>query len=109
MSGTMDDRGRDYVARWPQGLGRRFKMSADHLPRAMRRAGIIAEGDEGRLRTAFAGQEYAAEVGALTPDAARAVIAEFVAIRAEIRARARTHCQGCGLPLITSGDCRECV
>lgn len=98
VPGTMSERGQEYVAAWSSRIAARMRLSPEYVAEAMRRAGHYS-GDERRLRRAFLFEEPCEEVGALTPSAAKEVIAALQKISRELSAAARTHCRCCGLAL----------
>ncbi|MFE3577824.1 hypothetical protein [Streptomyces vinaceus] len=106
--GTMAARGRDYVAAWPTNIARQTGISAEYVAEALTRVNLAAQADANGLRPQFLFGEYVQTIADLTPDQAKAVVAEMQAIRAEIRQAALTHCRCCGLKLSRSGECPSC-
>lgn len=109
-TGTMaTDRGDDYVSRWPQVISGRAGLGVEHVAEAMRRLALVDEDAQAGLRAALLRREAHPAIGALAGADAKRVIQEVVNIANEIRARRDTHCDFCGLPLSSNGDCQECV
>lgn len=105
MSGTMiEDRGAEYVAAWPAMTTRDLGMGLDYILDAIR---AVVPGATISWEDLHTGEPLPS-IGALTVEQARAVVAELLAIKRRLRERERTHCRGCGLPLVR-GRCQECV
>ncbi|MGW0061379.1 hypothetical protein ACWDTT_15815 [Streptosporangium sandarakinum] len=105
---TMDDKGREYVATWPDRVSRRYWISSAYVGDAMVRAGVLTkEANTSDLHLRFLRDEYTAEIGALTPEQAKEVIAKMREIRRELDENARTCCHFCGMPL-ENGTCHQC-
>lgn len=107
MNTTMSDKGTDYVAAWPAGIARQTRLSPAYVAEALVRTGHATVTDKDRLGRAFLRGEPTAEVAALTPTTAKAVVAELRTISAEITATAKTHCHYCGLTLTADGSCHS--
>lgn len=104
MNTMIEDRGATYVAQWPLLIARDLGMSPEYVATAIRT--ILPEA------TITAGDVYGdaahPDVASLTPAQAQAVVAELRSILTRISRQMRTHCRGCGLPLV-HGRCQECV
>ncbi len=100
----LEDKGADYVARWPHGIADRAGISVEYV------ADALATITGARInRMAFYADTAVSEIGALTPAQAKAVAAEMVGIHRQITSTQDiTHCRGCGLPLDGNGECEEC-
>lgn len=106
--GTMAARGEDYVAAWPANIARKFSLSPAYVAEALVRTGHAPAADQGALGQTFLRNEPTVQIGALTPDTAKAVIAELRTISAEINEAVKTNCHYCGLKLQADGECRSC-
>ncbi|MYY08815.1 hypothetical protein GT204_07835 [Streptomyces sp. SID4919] len=106
--GTMASKGPAYVAAWPAYRARRAGLSPSYIAEAMTRAGLIDKSQRADLEHALTIGEATTEVGALTPQAAKAVIRALHEIRREIDARSATRCYCCGLTLDRDGECASC-
>ncbi|MFJ3201038.1 hypothetical protein [Streptomyces sp. NPDC086989] len=105
---TMAARGRDYVAAWPTNIARQTRLSPEHVAEALTRAGITTKDAANDLRLPLLRGEHLSTIADLTPDQAKAVVAEMRAISTEISEAAKTHCHYCGLKLPKNGDCPSC-
>ncbi|MEU3220058.1 helix-turn-helix domain-containing protein [Streptomyces sp. NPDC006971] len=106
--GTMGARGQGYVAAWPARIAQQIGLSPAYVAEALTRTGLSTRDEQGSLGQAFLRGGPVAQIAALTPDTAKAVIAELRAIAAEISEAAKTHCHCCGLKLPKNGDCPSC-
>jgi hypothetical protein len=103
MATMLDDKDTAYVARWPHAIADRVGISVEHVARALERVT-----GQKVSQMAFYADQAVPEIGALTTEQARAVVAQMQAIRQEIESRQDiTHCRTCGLPL-RDGECQEC-
>jgi DNA-binding transcriptional MerR regulator len=105
---TMAARGTDYVTAWPGNIARQTHLSPEYIAEALTRAGLTTEDAAVELRGPLLRGEHLAAIANLTPEQAKAVVAEMKAIRTEIREAAKTHCHYCGLELSKTGECPSC-
>lgn len=106
--GTMAaDKDRDYIKAWPEIWAGRAGLSVEYVAQALITCGYATKDREYPMRSALLRDEYLPEVAALTPDAAREVIATLNKISSDIDAAAKTNCWCCGGPL-RNGNCNSC-
>lgn len=106
MTTMQDNRSAEYIVRWPHAIARATGISVEHVAEALRRVtGVQVK------QSVFYHSEQAntpvTEIGCLSPEQAKAVVAAMQQIKQEITAAQKTHCWSCGLKL-RDGKCPGC-